>query len=81
MTRSRASIAVTSPMSSRHKGVPERPAPYWHRFRANSSASAPSKLRSYFRSRSRRGEQVSLAEQRRLFAARRRSLIAEMAAA
>ncbi len=38
-------------------------------------------LREYFRSQSRRGQQVLLAEQRRMFAARRRSLVAEMAAA
>ena len=38
-------------------------------------------LREYFRSRSRRGQHVPLAEQRRLFAVRWRSLIAEMSAA
>ena len=43
--------------------------------------SAFDELRHYFRARQRRGQSVPLAEQRRLFVTRWRSLIAEMAAA
>ena len=71
-------------MEQDHRGVKQRYYPmrgFGSFVSAARFCTAFDELRSYVRSRSRRGEQVALAEQRRLFAARWRSLIAEMSAA
>ena len=67
-----------------HRPVKQRCYPMLGFGRFESAArfcSAFDELRQYFRVRQRRGEYVPLAEQRRLFVARWRSLISKMAAA
>ena len=71
-------------MEQDHRGVKQRYYPmrgFGSFVSAARFCTAFDELREYFRSRSRRGQHVSLAEQRRLFAVRWRSLIAEMSAA
>ena len=71
-------------MEQDHRGVKQRYYPM-RGFGSFVSAArfcmAFDELRAYFRSRSRRGELVSLSEQRRLFVARWRSLVSEATAA
>ena len=71
-------------MEQDHRGVKQRYYPmrgFGSFVSAARFCTAFDELREYFRSRSRHGQHVSLAEQRRLFAVRWRSLIAEMSAA
>ncbi len=71
-------------MEQDHRGVKQRYYPM-RGFGSFASAarfcSAFDEVRDFFRSRSRRGEVVSLPQQRQLFAARWRSLVSEMTAA